>query len=90
MFLWVENFRGLTVDFVHLPTLSRTFIVGSICLTKNRIWVFHPGGGGGGGGDLPHLASPKYMKFIIIILCTRESQFLDVVSFMSLLHIHQE
>ena len=26
----------------RLPTLSRTFIAGSICLTKNKIWVVHP------------------------------------------------
>ena len=30
----------------RLLTLSRTFIAGSICLTKNKIWVFHSGGGG--------------------------------------------
>ena len=41
MFLWVANFRGLIVGFTRLPTLSRNFIVGSICLTKNRIWVFN-------------------------------------------------
>ena len=35
MFLWVENFRGLTAFFALLPTLSRTFIAGYICLTKN-------------------------------------------------------
>ena len=29
----------------RLPTLSRTFIAGYICLTKNEIWVFHPRGG---------------------------------------------
>ena len=64
VFLWVVNFRGLTAGFTHLPRLSRNFIVGYICLTKNKIWVFHPGwgggGGGGGGGDLPHLTSPKH------------------------------
>ena len=35
MFLWVTNFRGLTASFARLSTLSRTFIVGYICLTKN-------------------------------------------------------
>ena len=50
VFVWVANFRVLTVGFARLPTLSRTFIVGYICLTKNKIWVFFPGGGGGGGG----------------------------------------
>ena len=39
---------------------------------------------------LPHLASPKHTKFIIIILCTRESQFLTLSQFSSSLHIHQE
>ena len=50
MFIWVANFRGLIAGFACLPTLSRTFVAGYICLTKNKIWVFHPGGGGGGGG----------------------------------------
>ena len=35
VFLWVENFRGLITGFARLPTLSRTFIVGYICLIKN-------------------------------------------------------
>ena len=67
MFLWVANFQGLTAAFARLSILSRTFISGYICLTKNKIWVFHPGGGGGGGGgggDLPHLASPNTRIFI--------------------------
>ena len=34
-FLWVANFRGLTAGFACLPTLSRAFIVGHICITKN-------------------------------------------------------
>ena len=37
----------------RLLTLSQTFIVGYICLTKNKIWVFHLRVGGGGGGVLP-------------------------------------
>ena len=48
VFLWVANFQGLTAGFVRILTLSRTFITGYICLTKNKIWVFHPGGGGVG------------------------------------------
>ena len=59
-------------SYHRLPTLSRTFIAEYICLTKNKIWVFHP------GRDLPHLTSPKHTKFIIIILCIHES-ILDVV-----------
>ena len=43
MFIWVANFRGLTAGFAGLSTLLRTFIAGYICLTKNKIWVFHPG-----------------------------------------------
>ena len=84
VFLWVANFRGVTAGFACLPTLSRTFIVEYICLTKNKIWFFHH------RGDLPHLASPKLMKFIIIILGTRESQFWTLSQFPSSLHIHQE
>ena len=32
--LWVGNFRGLTTGFTCLPTLSRAFTVGHICITK--------------------------------------------------------
>ena len=43
VFLWVVNFRGLNVGFTRLPALSRTFIVGYICLTKNT-GFFYPRG----------------------------------------------
>ena len=67
------EFPGSHLGFARLLTLSRTYIAGHICLIENKIWVFHPRGGGGGGGvDLPHLASPKHTKFIIIILCIRD------------------
>ena len=79
---WTPEFEAS--HFACLPTLSRTFIIGYICLTKNKIWVFHP------GGDLRYLASPKHTKFIFIILCTRESQFWTLSQFPSSLHIHQE
>ena len=36
VFLWVTNFRGLIVGFASLPTLSRAFIVGHICITKTK------------------------------------------------------
>ena len=36
VFLWVANFRGLTVGLACLSTLSRTFIAGYIYLTKNN------------------------------------------------------
>ena len=45
VFLWVTNFQDLTAGFTCFPTLSRTSIAGYICLTKNKIWVFHPRGG---------------------------------------------
>ena len=40
--LWVTNFQGFTVGVVHPPTLSRTFTVGCICLTKNT-FLSHEG-----------------------------------------------
>ena len=49
MIPWVANFRRLTVGFARLLTLLQTYIVRSISLTENKIWVFHPKGGGGGG-----------------------------------------
>ena len=40
VFLWVENFQGLTTGFASLPTLSRAFTVGHICITKtNRVFT---------------------------------------------------
>ena len=40
MFIWVANSGVSPQASQRLPTLSRTFIAGSICLTKNKIWVF--------------------------------------------------
>ena len=40
VFLWVVNFRGFTVGFTSLPTLSQAFTVGHICITKiNRAFT---------------------------------------------------
>ena len=36
VFLWVANFRGLTVGFASLPTLSWAFTIRHICITKNN------------------------------------------------------
>ena len=36
VFLWVANFWDLTAGFTSLLTLSRAFIVGYICITKNN------------------------------------------------------
>ena len=40
----MTNFRGITIGFSCIPTLSRTYIAGRICLTEKKIWVFHTGG----------------------------------------------
>ena len=71
MFIWVVNFRGLIAGFAGLPTLSRTFIAGYICLTKNKIWVFHPRGGGGVCPILLHLNTrslPLLLFYTIVSL----------------------
>ena len=57
VFLWVVNFRGLTVGFASLPTLSRDFTLGHICITKNN-GVFTR------GGIYPYLLLPDtYFNF---------------------------
>ena len=69
MFPWVANFRGLTVGFARPLILSRTYITKRICLTENKICVFHPlGRGGGGGGNCPiflHLNTHD----LLLLLC---------------------
>ena len=72
MFIWVTNFRGLTAGFARLPTVSRTFIAGYIRLTKNKIWVFHPGGGGG-GGIYPILLHPHTRDLVLLLFYTTVS-----------------
>ena len=57
VFLWVENFRGLTTGFTSLPTLSRAFTVGHICITKTN-------GAFTQGGVYPYLLIPDtYFHF---------------------------
>ena len=87
VFLWVVNFRGLTTGFARLSTLSRNFITGYICLTKNKIWVFHPAGGGG-GGICPILLHPNTYNLLLLLFYTRETQFWTLSQFMRSLHIH--
>ena len=57
VFLWIENFQGFTAGFTHLPTLSLTFIVGHICITKNTEAFTQ-------GGIYPYLLLPDtYFHF---------------------------
>ena len=57
VFLWVENFRGLTAGFTSLPKLSRAFTVGHICITKTN-------GAFTRGGVYPYLLIPDtYFHF---------------------------
>ena len=57
VFLWVVNFQGLTAGFASLPTLSRAFTIGNICITKtNRVFTR--------GGVYPYLLIPEtYFHF---------------------------
>ena len=71
VFIWVINFQGLTANFACLPTLSRTFIAGYICLTKNKIWVFNPGG----GGYAPSFFTQTHVIYYYYCLHNRESRF---------------
>ena len=68
MFIWVANFWGLIPGFARLLTLLRTFIVGSICLTKNKIWVFHPK-----GGICPILLHPNTRDLYLLLFYTTVS-----------------
>ena len=74
VFLWVANFRGLTAGFARLPTLSQTFIVGYICLTKN-IGFFTR------GGIYPFLLYPTHTFFISFFFYAIVRLILDVVPF---------
>ena len=74
VFLWVTNFRGLTAGFACLPTLSRTFIAGSICLTKN-IGFFTR------GGIYPFFLYPTHVFFISFFFYATVRLILDVVPF---------
>ena len=69
VFLWVANFQGLTIGFTRLPTLSRTFIAGYICLTKNT-GFFHP------MGYLSLFVITNTRIFhLLFLLCDRETHF---------------
>ena len=57
---------GLTADFARLSTLLLTFITRYICLTKNKIWVFHPDGGGVGAGICSILLHPNTRNLLLL------------------------
>ena len=61
-FLWVAHFWGLIAGFPHLPTLSRAFTVGHICITKNTEAFTR-------GGIYPYLLLPDTFSFSCIQLC---------------------
>ena len=73
-FLRVANFRGLTADFTCLPTLSPTFIVGYICLTKNTGFFTR-------GGIYPFLLYPTHVFFISFFFYATVRLILDVVPY---------
>ena len=74
VFLWVANFRGLTAGFACFPTLSRTFIAGYICLTKNTEFFTR--------GDIyPYLLYPAHVFFISFFFYVTVRLILDVVPF---------
>ena len=69
VFLWVANFRGLTTSFASLPTLSRVFTVGHICITIHN-------GAFTRGGIYPCLLLPNtYFHFHL----SNRATLLDVV-----------
>ena len=74
VFLWVTNFRGLTAGFARLPTLSRTFIAGYICLTKNTRFFTR-------GGIYPLLIYPNTRIFISFFFYATVRLILDFVPF---------
>ena len=74
VFLWVANFRGLTVGFALLPTLSRTFIAGYICLTKNTEFFTR-------WGIYPFLLYPTHVFSISFFFYTTIRLILDIVPF---------
>ena len=74
VFLWVANFRGLTVGFACLLKLSRTFIARYIYLTKNTGFFTR-------GGIYPFLLYPTHVFFISFFFYTIVRLILDVVPF---------
>ena len=74
MFLWIANFRCLTIGFARLPTLSLTFITGYICLTKNTRFFTR-------GGIYHSLLYPTSVFFISFFFYATVRLILEVVPF---------
>ena len=74
VFLWVANIWGVTAGFACLPTLSRTFIVGYIYLTKNTGFFTR-------WGIYPYLLYPTHIYFISFFFYVTVRLILDVVPF---------
>ena len=79
LFLWVVNFQGLIVGFTRLSILSRTFIVGYICLTKNTGFFTR-------WGIYPFLLYPTHVFFISFLFYATVRLILDVVPFYRAYH----
>ena len=62
------NLRGLTAGFARLSTLLQTYIAGRICLTENKIWVFHLK-----GGICPILLHPNTRDLVLLLFYTSVS-----------------
>ena len=71
-FLWVANFRGLTVGFARLSTLSN--IAGYICLTKNTGFFTR-------WGMYPFFLYPTHVFFISFFFYATMRLIWDVVPF---------
>ena len=74
VFLWVANFWGLTTGFACLPTHSRTFIAGYICLTNNTGFFTQ-------WGIYPYLLYPTHVFFFSFFFYATVRLILDVVPF---------
>ena len=74
VFLWVANSQGLIVGFACLSKLSRIFIAGYICLTKNIGFFIR-------WGIYPYLQYLTHVFFISFFFYATMRLILDVVPF---------
>ena len=66
---WTPSYSAL-LPYIPSPGLIHSYLNLNYEKKMNNYSEYHYL-----GGDLPHLASPKHTKFIIIILCNCEYQF---------------